>query len=84
MGRTVNAPYEKSKDVKKQHTKSPRDGGNKSRQREIKNVSDFSETFLLFLRNKVNYSESALSYMGSNSGAYVSENGIIKVISFFL
>lgn len=59
-------------------------GGNKSRQTEIKNASDFSETFLLFLRNKVNYSESALSYMGSNGGADVSENGIIKVISFFL
>lgn len=81
----VNAPYEKSKDVKKQYTKSPRGRVNKSRQREIKNASDFSETFfLLFLRNKVNYSESALSYMGSYCRAYVSENGIIKVISFFL
>lgn len=48
-GRTVNAPYEKSKDVKKQHTKFPRGGGNKSRQREIKKRFGF-------LRNVFYYS----------------------------
>ena len=48
-GVAVNAPYEKSKDVKKQHTKFPRDGGNKSRQREIKKRFGF-------LRNVFYYS----------------------------
>lgn len=47
--RGCKRPYEKSKDVKKQQTKSPRDGGNKSRQREIKKRFGF-------LRNVFYYS----------------------------
>lgn len=48
-GEGCKFPYEKSKDVKKQHTKFPRDGGNKSRQKEIKKRFGF-------LRNVFYYS----------------------------